>query len=88
MLLTTRERRTSEKANQMLIKQPLKNIKTNGMVLFVAILVVGLVSVRKRKWEQDKKSANMVVSKAEVRTFGCGNSLPIVLSVYHSLVVD
>ena len=47
MLLTTRERRTSEKANQMLIKEPLKNIKTNGMVLFVAILVVGPVSVRK-----------------------------------------
>jgi hypothetical protein len=58
------------------------------MVLFVAILVVGPVSVRKRKWEQDKKSANMVVSKTEVRTFGYDNSLPIVPLVYHSLVVD
>ena len=29
-----------------------------------------------------------VVSKTEVRTFGYGNSLPIVLSVCHSLLVD
>ncbi|WVZ51499.1 LOW QUALITY PROTEIN: hypothetical protein U9M48_002643 [Paspalum notatum var. saurae] len=37
-----------------------------------------------RKFNQEKKSANMVVSGAGKGTFGYGNSLPTVLSVCHS----
>lgn len=54
----------------MLTKQPLENKKTKGKVLFMAILAVGPVSVRKHKWEQDKKSANIVVSKTKVEHLG------------------
>jgi hypothetical protein len=37
-----------------------------------------------RKFKQKKKSVNMVVSEAKGGTSGYGNSLPTVLSVYHS----
>ena len=37
-----------------------------------------------RKYKQEKKSANMVVSEAEGGTSGYGNSLPTILSVCHS----
>ena len=36
------------------------------------------------KFKQEKKYANMVISEAEGRTSGHGNSLPTVLLVYHS----
>jgi hypothetical protein len=37
-----------------------------------------------RKFKQEEKAANMVVSETEGGTSGYGNSLPTVLSVYHS----
>jgi hypothetical protein len=37
-----------------------------------------------RKFKEEEKAANMVVSKAEGGTSGYGNSLPTVLSVCHS----
>jgi hypothetical protein len=38
-----------------------------------------------RKFKQEKKSTNMVVSEAEGETSGYGNCLHTVLSVYHLL---
>ena len=38
-----------------------------------------------RKYKQEKKSANVVISKTRGGTSGYGNSLPFVLSVYLSL---
>ena len=38
-----------------------------------------------RKFKQEKKSTNMVISEAEERIPGYGNSLPTILSVCHSL---
>ena len=52
------------------------------VALFAGVMSIG--QVHDRKFKQEKKSANMIVSEAEGGTSGYGNSLPTVLSVCHS----
>jgi hypothetical protein len=80
------KRRTSRRITQSQSKQPiLKRKRTKKMVaLFAGAMSIGQVHAPNHKFKQEKKSANMIVSKAGGGISRYGNSLSTILSVCNS----
>jgi len=87
MHLVIRRRRTTSKRTTHKPKQTTtfkKKKNKNGGCFVCGSNEHWASSCPDHKFKQEKKSANMVISKAEGGTSGYGNFLPTVLSVCHS----
>lgn len=79
---TIRKSKNSKKRQQTHLRR--RTIRKRRHAIFVASLVIRLVSTRNTNWSRTKRFANMVISKTERGATGFGNSLPTILSICYS----